>query len=431
MEALLILFANLISAVAGAAAGVLYLIIIVISLGVKLLISAFFWLTAATDKDVYFEPAVPHSIPGTKKNGTDRSGRPVPALPPGPVQNPRFPSWSKYILWILSGLALVTLVGLVLIETVFFDQTVRWIANKQSADTGVQVSFETVSGSFLKRHISFQNLQLYREAEGENAGFNLAAHKVEGSFDGALISRPKSMGYLRIHGTRGTVSLPESSKQTRPESRGLSLEIVLQRKAGFTVKELEALDAEIQFYSADETFIGDLIISEWRSAPLRSRHMAFDLLFRSNVTASFGETDIQIATSGEKDARQTHWRFSRIPLPLIANLLGPPWDILQDGKTSLEIHDEWSLADGNLFVDSNWSILLQDLSLKPDQSDSILSRFRQSAAANILRRRIEQQGGLEIRFTIRIEDGSLSGSMNGLLRDLIELAKENSASRNW
>ena len=61
---------------------------------------------------------------------------------------------------------------LILAETVYFEQTVRWIANWQTSKTRVQLSFDSVEGSFLKRQFMFQTLHIVRPPEQGDTGFD-------------------------------------------------------------------------------------------------------------------------------------------------------------------------------------------------------------------------------------------------------------------
>ncbi len=405
MEAILILLADLINALSGIAAGLLFILMTALSVLVDVTCGKFF-PGLLVDKDVKYNP---EPLPTSKDSRNRR----------------RLPSWIKYVLMGAGALSAVLSVLLILAETVYFEQTVRWIANWQTSKTRVQLSFDSVEGSFLKRQFMFQTLHIVRPPEQGDTGFDVNIAQVNGSFEGAFFTIPKSMSELILEGVQGELHLPERSDSVSRTPGKLSLDLILQRKPSFTVRKLVLRNANLEIFSPEKTHLTTITVQEWISAPLRSRYAAFDLLFRSNLDASVGETNITIRTSGEHQARETFWRITPIPISPVTDFLGPPFDIVQNGEAHLEIHDQWSLADDSLFIDSRWNLGLRNLTLEPDDGGNFLSRFRQSAAAGILRRYLEKNDGLELAFHIRIEDGSLSTTINGLVQDLLELAKEN------
>ncbi|MDA3874693.1 MAG: hypothetical protein PF795_12135, partial [Kiritimatiellae bacterium] len=348
-------------------------------------------------------------------------GKP-PGKPPDPVdestseQHARIvskPGPSKRRKWIVAGFGIVcglVCAFLVFIETVGFESSVRFLARRLRAASGVEIEFEEVHGSFLKREFRFTDLEARRGKSEGVAGFDLSAAEVSGRFKGSALSIPRSMSVLEIQDLSGRI-LPAVNSLRDPEEGTPLLPSLLSNRPGFTVEQVRLRGCELILILPETLEEVPISIPYWEVSPLRSRFYAFDLLFRSNLDGTIGDGRILIETQGDGDGRTSRWLAEDLRVEWMSAFMSPPWNGLAEGRMDVEVRDAWLLRKDEVFIDLFWLIRFSELTLREPEGGTLREKAFQKLFVRQFRERMRDRE-LELGFELRVQEGEISGSMS-------------------
>lgn len=404
MEAIILIFSGLLEGVVMAASMVIYLLVSVMAMLVRLMVFVGSQVLGQKSKPPT-ETSDPVAVSTLKKTS--------------PIDSK--PGSSKKRKWILVGAGvLVGLVGafLVFIETVGFERSVRFLAWRFQASSGVEIEFEEVEGSFLSREFRFTNLDARRDKRDGVAGFDLGAEEVAGTFRGSMLSTPRTMSVLEIQDLSGLI-LPASKTPRQPDEKTTIRLTLLSNRPGFTVEQVNLRGCELTLVLPETGEDVPISIPYWEVSPLRSRFYAFDLLFRSNLEGTIGDGRVKIETQGEGKGRNSRWLAENMRVEWMSAFMRPPWNGLAAGRMDVEVQDTWLLQKEEVFIDLFWLIRFSELSFREVEGGSLREKAVQKLFARHLHEQMRDRE-LELGFELRVQEGEISGSMSEALVALIQ-----------
>jgi hypothetical protein len=288
-------------------------------------------------------PAVPSVDP------SDTSLSPSPS--PSPIETdirPRRRSRVRRIAFVATGvLAAASIVALALMQFVFFEATVRWIASIGASRSNVAIEFASARGNLLTGRIELDHARF--RSTGGRAAFDLRAERC--TLDIAMTSLligTRRIELLSVEGVTG-----DFERLAKPDviriRRGIVVERILVERAEIAVRDSTV---------AGEPFAGTLRLTKVDAGPVRSTLLWFDLLTRSTVDGAFDDAKFSIGGADER-----HWRITGLPVGIANAYLSTLGFVTRTGTIDLDIV-QTPASDTSNRVLSRWTVTLRDAAPK-------------------------------------------------------------------
>ncbi len=379
MEALLIIFAELLFAcLAPLLAAIGALIALVFELFALLITMLFGGSSRKTP------PAKRRDAQGTR-------GHPATGSTSGSSQKPLFSK--KTIHWIAGGFGGVAVLA-VIASFVLFDPLLRMILTTAGDRAEMSISYEESSGSLLSGRVALSGLALQRQSE-DGLAFDLRVKRIEADVDlFSLFGSEPRIQFAAVDGVSGVV--------TPPEARDAHVEAPARPKPArrpFRADRVEVADVLVSVQPRNSEPY-DLEIRAGDVAPFRSQLAMFDLLFRSNLEASVAGQPLYVATRDiSEQGRETIWSFEEVEVDRLKLILPKaPLTWLSDGTVTARVEDRWDLTDDE--IDMDWRITLDGIEVATPEAAGQTEAF----LANGLARIVNAKGG-DADFQYRLELG--------------------------
>jgi hypothetical protein len=344
------------------------------------------------------------------------------------LRKSRFGKWSMRVVWVLCILVILLVT---LLETRWFQPAIRWVAQKQQSHTGISIEFDSVSGSLLKRDVHFQQLRMKRSATDTEAGFDLSVDELEADIAGLPWSRPHRITRIDVKSLAGDVFLVKQAEPVSDPKKSLSIAIGLESDGAlvhskkirsgkrFVIDSFRVERSTIQLHLPGNPESLPMNITHWESAPLRNYAYGFDVLFRSNLEATIGDSTIKLSTNEREEGRKTTWEVENLDVHLLQYFSDEPWGMFEAGRVDVHVQDEWALSkkEKQRFIDMDWQIQLSDVVLKEAQSESIFKDILGAGFRKYLESQMKDDG-VNLAFELRIRDGDFHGSATEALKQI-------------
>lgn len=300
-----------------------------------------------------------------------------------PAQKRRWRQWIR-----VGGLALflVSLIGLFAIEFIGADPMLRWALKDLKSKTGIELTFDQVSGGFLRGNLEATNIKLKRE-DDKYSNFDLACDKATCHFSiwTILWSRTsfESVTLEHVTGRYERVSSRE------PRAKQKTFEIL---KFSATNCDLEIIDHTSSGESAPYT----IHIATFESERMRSRWVMFDTLFRSNIVGTVEGRPISITSQRKKTGYEVHWNADRLPVAIVGDYLKGPFRWIDEGSVDVVMSADVPV-DGTPrgVLAMKWELAFHEIHASLPDGMNLAMRTVAQVAVNELNRKID---GLKIAF---------------------------------
>lgn len=316
------------------------------------------------------------------------------------IQIPGVARVGRKVLLVMAGLGLIAAMVVVVLDTFFFQPTLRFALDKVAARTGYHVNYTSAEGSLIGGRLSLSGVEVLREAD---TGLNIDASVERLEFElsvVSLISPTVEMERLLVQGVQGDLFLHS------PGSSGRDPNPPPRRK--FVVARAEIRDVAANVHTGATSY--SVEIDEGVVEPFRSRLALFDLLFRSNMNARFDGATLLVKTEQIAErGRRTEWVIEDMPIDLAGRIVRqPPLTWLNDGQLSARVFDEWELGDTRINMD--WNVSLENVTVAAPQGAGGVQRLAIAALNKVV---AANDGNAEFAFALSLEDGDLSTWTNG------------------
>ncbi|MEI8381003.1 MAG: hypothetical protein WCJ09_12800 [Planctomycetota bacterium] len=396
MEIIVVLISELIAVIAIPAIEILVMAISLMgSLLTEILATVF---TSGFSKSASSTPRAPgnrspvgaadnHSHPTGESHRTTQVYAPPEVADDSPAQKRRWRRWIR-----VGGIALFLfgLIGLVAIEFIGADPMLRWALKDLKLKTGIELTFDQVSGGFLRGNLEATNIK-FKRADDKYSNFDLACNKATCHFSiwTILWSRTsfESVTLEHVTGRFDRVSSRE------PRANQKTFEI---HKFAATNCDLEIIDHTASGESAPYT----IHIATFESERMRSRWVMFDTLFRSNIVGTVEGRPISITSQRKETGYEVHWNADRLPVAIVGDYLKGPFRWIDEGSVDVVMSADVP-ADGTPrgVLAMTWELAFYEIHASLPDGMNLAMRTVAQVAVNEMNRKID---GLKIAFDARL-----------------------------
>jgi hypothetical protein len=287
-----------------------------------------------------------------------------------------------------AGLVL-TIGGLVLVNTLFFEPAIRHVVGLVAKRTGTELEFKSVSGNLFTGRFAFEDISAKRVSDTKR-NFDLKVSGLNGDVDlRTLLIGSISLDRLSVDTVSGTFHQQAKTANVHEAGR-------IRAKRRFRIENLTLRDVDVTLSNGDSAPVA-LSLKSVTSTPFRSNFAVFDLLFRSNIAGQIDGHEISISTRSTDGGRITQWRMPDLPVASVSGFVTrPPIGWMREGTLSVSVDDRWVLAK-RAEIDMDWNIRMLGVRAEPREGASVLER----TIALPINDYINSKGGnIDLRFRL-------------------------------
>lgn len=324
---------------------------------------------------------------------------------------PSLPSrWPRIAMKVGSVLVALTLLLVTVVDLFWFGGFVRWSFDRIEASSGLRVEYASVEGSLWTGSITMAEMRIRRKKdEGLRCDVCIDHAALDISVT-SLLDSSVSVDSLVVRKVTGGIQWPSKAKDKTGHER--------RAKRRFRIESLRVEDLDLELTNLPGKPYR-LTTPRWRSEPLRSSWLPFDVLFRSNFEGTIAGAEFSVLSEGGPDGRHTRWRATNLPISYLAEKLGGKFRFLRAGALDLDVDDRWSLDDVAK-IDSRWKIELRAMHAKNPLVRSIVTRL----GSKTLEFRLSLDGN-GLNFERNADDESFwSGLGSAIFGRMVELARK-------
>ena len=259
-----------------------------------------------------------------------------------------------------------------LVNYVFLDETVAFLVRRMEAKTGIEISYASMKGDLIGGSFAFTGLHV-RQNSSEAVRYDIHVDQASTRFSfWSVIRGRKHLEMLEIDGVRGSFARLKAQSAETPQSNDGTVIIRIRLGApedSPTIAHLSISRAALQVedLGRDVSVTYPLTIHTLVAEPCRLSLLWFDLLFRANIEASFGDAPVHVINRREADERLTRWSAEGLDATVLASLVGGPFALFTSGTIDLTAEDTWTLQR-EAEISMDWSLRLHDVnaSVPPD-----------------------------------------------------------------
>jgi hypothetical protein len=294
---------------------------------------------------------------------------------PKPLKSRKALHWTAGI---LGGLGATGLLA----SVVLFEPLLRGVLTRATSNAGIDLSYEGSSGFLLAGKVELTGLALARSSD-TGLAFDLEVDQVVADVDlWSLLTNEPRLELGAVRGLTGSITPPQSAVRLDSANHPGRTRRAF-RADRLTVENIDVLIAP---HGSDPY---RLDIASGEVAPFRSQSALFDLLFRSNLEAEVAGQPLLVETRQiSANGRETLWHFDEVEVDRL-KLIVPkaPLTWLSAGTATLRVDDRWNLDDE--VIDMDWRVVLSNLAVTAPAAASASER----ALAGGLSRVLDAQGG--------------------------------------
>ncbi|MFK8029756.1 MAG: hypothetical protein AB8G18_05920 [Gammaproteobacteria bacterium] len=329
-----------------------------------------------------------------QQTGTETTRDSVTASSTGKPQTLRF---ARLGAMVLTGLAVLTLAGIGIVNTFFFNDSVRYVFNKVQDRSGITTSCENIDGSVFAGKIDLRNCTIQRPSHSESS-FDLRLAKISLDLKITSLFGTAQLESAELDGLDGWVKKTQKAANDSDSS-----EDVDKPRRAFVIDRLDVTNVDLNVSGVNpdgNPFSLPISIEHIHSQPLRSRMALFDVLFRSNVSGSISDSPFDIVTSKIASGRKTEWRAPNIPVASLGAMAGGPLSWFSEGTVEVFVVDEWEI-DNSLTIDMDWRLKFSNIEVKAPQGTS---KFKRIASAPLTRYVNGHNGDFPLEFSLVLNE---------------------------
>lgn len=310
--------------------------------------------------------------------------------------------WLRRLRWTVLGLFGAAVLGVILLNTVFFEPALRWGFRNFEERSGLAVTFASAKGNFLSGTATLTEVRVHRPHFSQSE-IDLTAREVRIDVHmRSALRKEIRIESLEIAGLKGFLVHTRSPGPRRD----------------FRIDRLVLDDTWLRFRDhpfEDKTAVLTLRLDRLECAPFRRRSAVFDTLFRSNASGTIDEAPFSIRSGEGAGGRSTFWKGEGIPLRFLADYAGGAFAWFRSGTADVDVVDAWK--DGDVKeIDMHWKLRLKAFTAEVPEGLAGWRRPIAEAAVAFLNRHPAELP-LEFDLTVNKDDftGATSVEATGLL----------------
>ncbi|UQZ90274.1 hypothetical protein C4J81_14110 [Deltaproteobacteria bacterium Smac51] len=325
-----------------------------------------------------------------------------------PLGNPAFRRWLKRIFMVCSGILLLLLAVVTIINLFFFAPFTRWTLGPLEKRAGISVDFREARGSLITGQFNFTGLTAARTG-GLESGFRIGVDSV--SLDISMIDllkRKVVFEELKVSGVEGSWERQSRNQKT------------LNPRRAFHLNNFQLTGANISIGSpgAAQNDVVSLRLDNLSAPSLRSDLLVFDLFFRSEISGAFNGRQFSIGSrTDQAGGRASYWRAEDIPLESVSQIIDGPLKWFKKGRLTVDINS--SLQDGDNTALMVWNLKLSDIRLEAPEGSSLKTRLSMTPLTALLNGRTEP---LDLSFQLKLNPDDLKFATASYLVNILKEA---------
>jgi len=243
---------------------------------------------------------------------------------------------------IIAAVIPAALFMLVVATDLFFHEAlVRAAVSQANKRPGLKVDFESASGSFIRGTTTVRGLKVdYIGPGGGAARIAVGEVAVQYRVFDVLDDAPELIG-ATIDGLKGQWVRGEQSQAVKS----------VKEARHYTLGRLHIMESRVLLNDAPNGVTLDVAVETLHTTPLRSTRAVFDLLYRSQATASINGKTVTLASYHDVDVILSKCVFEELPLELLRAHVSFPFKYLADGQIGLTLDQRWDDAQDDVSVD--------------------------------------------------------------------------------
>ncbi len=277
---------------------------------------------------------------------------------------------AKKVLIVLLAVATVIVGALFVVNRFYFTESVRMVFGLLESRSGIEADCSEIDGSLFSGRISLGNCAFVRTGH-PSSEFELQLEQVRFDLNMSSLFGTADVPTAHISGLKGSVSRHRSQGDTDGDIPGE------KPRRSFVIQDLKIEDVEISlsgFNKDGGRFELPVHVASATSAPLRSRLVLFDILFRSNATGEIAGAEFEIRTTGDASGRETIWRASDVPVASFGAVAGGVLSWFRDGVVDMYVEDTWR-REGQLEIDMDWNLRFRDVEVQAPETAGAMTRL--------------------------------------------------------
>lgn len=279
---------------------------------------------------------------------------------------------------------------------VLFEPVLRWALGRVKAESGIEMTFHSASGSLWAGRFSFSGVQI-RRAGDPSANYDLTVGELSLDVDmGTVLSSPlriESLRAAKVSGTLERIAPPSADRLRRP--------FVIDR---LVIEEADLLVRDR--LEAGRWMEVPLKVTRLESSPFESVHPVLSVFFRSNASGTLDGAPFVLETSGTDGGRTTRWKAEGVPLRMLGDVAGGPFGWIREGGVDLDVRDRWRLANGPVEIDMQWKIVLRDVKAEVPDDASV---FTSTIAEPVVKYLNAHAAELPVEFGLVMNESAFHG----------------------
>jgi|GEM_PF-2441170 len=290
------------------------------------------------------------------------------------------------------------LVAIFVLNTFLFTPTIRWISDQAYEQTGIEIGFDDVDGSFFGGALDFSNLKIERRGDYPTE-YDLTVKTAALNIDiTSLLFGMASLSSLTVDGVKGdawTKAIAENAPEDASKSEGITSEDAKLRRA-FRIDKVDITNVNLTLHKEGVAALS-LDVESIDSAPFRSEFAVFDTFFRSNIKGRVNDSVVLIMTQNNGTGRSTQWAIEDFPAELVGHYVErAPFHWFVGGTIDLDVRDEWE-DNGNAEIDMDWRLALKDVRVVTPENVGFVNRAIAGPIANYINSRDDD---VDLRFVL-------------------------------
>ncbi|MBI1375275.1 MAG: hypothetical protein GC159_21360 [Phycisphaera sp.] len=259
------------------------------------------------------------------------------------------------------GFVLAT-IGIALVETVWYQPTLRWLLDRAERKTGIAVTYDAATGSFIWGTVDLTNVRAARSGH-DVSNFDLTAEAVHVDVKiAALMHKSMACDVVELRGVRGAY---ERVTKTPPE-----------RHKRLLIDELTLRDAEIEM--TDRTARGGVAtytlgVDTWTARDFDSTYAVYHVLLRSEAAGRVAGQPFTITQADGGDGTNvTKWRAEGLPVEVLGPYMGGPVAWIRHASLDVDVTSTW--AEGAPDIAMRWDMTLREIKAEAPKDASLATK---------------------------------------------------------
>lgn len=257
-------------------------------------------------------------------------------------------AWLRWVRRSFLGLLALVALGVLLLNTLLFEPSLRWIFSRVRARTGVALTFASASGNFFSGVATFKDLAVRRDGD-PRSNFDLRAKEVRLDIRmSSALRRQIAFESLTISGLEGTYDrVSPHGQRTRGHDFVVDRLVLENSSVRYRDRPLDEKVAEVT-----------IVFERLECAPFSRRQAVFDVLFRSTAQGTIDGAPFTIRTESVEGGRKTFWKGHDLPLRFLAEYAGGGFAWFRSGTAEVDVVDSWK-DDESREIESRWKLRLK------------------------------------------------------------------------